>query len=556
MIYILKSFIQLFVFVCFLSSCGSKKKTSIDSAFYAENWHQLDFEKDKIHGISLQKLYNENAFKKNSNLIIIAVLDTQIDLSQEDLKDKIWVNKKEIPYNNIDDDKNGYIDDINGWNYVGKPNGGYFSYGNFEYTRVVKKWDSYFKNKKSVSTDSLKDFEEYRRARAKLEKSIKYYTGWKKSLDFRIKYFQIVEDTINYFFPKKDYTIAKLDSLYQKYKINDKTFKQRRDDNDLDIGALIYYKKTDFENGIKVVKDHIGRSNQFDSIINKNLNVNFVDRDMIKDNPNKLEKGYGNNQLNLYKNLNYHSTVVSGTIAGNRNNNIGVIGFHDNIKIMPLSTSISGDEHDKDIANAIYYAVDNGAKIINMSFGKEFSLEKKWVFDAYKYAEEHNVLIVHISGNDRFDIDKNPYHPNDNDYVNKKELVGNFINVGSISKRTDSTMVSPFSNYGKENVDIFAPGEEIYVAKPNNEYGYDSGTSLAGPMVSGTAALIWLYYPKLTVQQIKSIILDSGVTIDKMVIKPGTKDEKVPFSDLCKTGKVLNTYNAMQLAKKVSQQKQ
>ena len=527
-----------------------------DTANYSkENWQHFDFDNDRIYGISLQKLYDENEIKKNSNYIIVAVLDTQIDLNHEDLKDKIWVNTKEIPNNNIDDDKNGYIDDINGWNFVGKPNGSYFSYGNFEYTRIIKKWDTYFKNINSVSKDSLLFFEEYKRAQTKLEKSITYYSVWKKSLDFRIKYYKLVEDTINYFFPKKDYNVSKLDSLYQKHKINDKTFNQRRDDNDLDLGALIFYKKIDLDLGDKVIGDLIGTSNQLDSILNKNLNVSFVDRDMIQDNPNKLEKGYGNNQLNLFKNLNYHSTVVSGTIAGNRNNNIGVKGFHDNIKIMPLSISISGDEHDKDIAMAIYYAVDNGAKIINMSFGKEFSLEKEWTFDAYKYAEEHNVLIVHISGNDKFDIDTNPYYPNDNNYINKKEVVGNFINVGSISKRIDSTMVSKFSNYGKENVDIFAPGDEIHVAKPYNVYGYDSGTSFAGPMVSGTAALIWLYYPKLTVHEMKNIILESGVTIDKMVVKPGTKDEMVPFSDLCKTGKVLNTYNAFLLAKKISQQK-
>jgi subtilisin family serine protease len=529
----------------------------IDNPNYiSENWHFLDVQKNNISGISLQKLYDEKIIKRNSNSIIVAVLDTQIDLNHGDIKDMVWINTKEIPNNKIDDDKNGYIDDVNGWNFLGKPNGGYFSYGNFEYTRLVKKLSMSFKNIDSVSENSIELFEEYKSAKSKLEKSINYYSNWKRSIDFRIKHYKLVEDTISYFFPKKDYTIPKLDSLYQIHKINDKTFKQRRDDNDLDVGALIFYKKLFIEAGDENMEKLVNRTNQFDSIINRNLNVNFVDRDMIKDNPNKLEKGYGSNKLNLYKNLNYHSTVVSGTIAGNRNNDIGVKGFHNNIKIMPLSISISGDEHDKDIAMAIYYAVDNGAKVINMSFGKEFSLEKKWAFDAYKYAEEHNVLIVHISGNDRFDIDKNPYYPNDNDYVNKKELVGNFINVGSISKRTDSTMVSPFSNYGKENVDLFAPGEEIYVAKPNNEYGYDSGTSLAGPMVSGTAALIWLYYPKLTVHQVKNIILESGITIDKMVVKPGTKDEMVLFSDLCKTGKVLNTYNAMQLAKKISKQKQ
>jgi cell wall-associated protease len=224
---------------------------------------------------------------------------------------------------------------------------------------------------------------------------------------------------------------------------------------------------------------------------------------------------------------------------------------------MPLSISASGDEYDKDIAMAIYYAVDNGAKIINMSFGKEFSLKQEWVSEAFKYAEKNNVLLVHGSGNNRFNVDENPYYPSDIDYLHdtKKELVSNFINVGSISKRTDSTMVSPFSDYGKQNVDLFAPGEEIYVAKPNNEYGYDSGTSLAAPMVSGTAALIWLYYPKLTVQEVKNIILESGGTIDKMVIKPGTKDEMVPFSELSKTGKILNTYNAMKMAEEVSKKK-
>jgi cell wall-associated protease len=546
----------LSLIIVFFISCKTYKKEGSHEIhdYLNENWHQLDVEIDTTRGVSLQKLYVENKIKKNTSSLIVAVLDTQIDLNHEDLKDQIFVNEKEIPNNNIDDDNNGFIDDNNGWNFVGKPNGGYFSYGNFEYTRVVKNWDPYFKKKNFVKEDSIM-FNEYKRAQLKLEKSIKYYVNWKKSIDFRIKYYKIVEDTINYFFPNKNFTIAKLDSLYDLYKINDKTFMQRRDNNDLDLGALIFYKKIFIEAGDENLDNLFIRTNQFDSIINKNLNVNFVDRDMIKDDPNKLEIGYGNNKLNSYENLNYHSTVVSGTIAGNRKNNIGVKGFHDNIKIMPLSISLSGDEHDKDIANAIYYAVDNGAKIINMSFGKEFSLEKKWVFDAFKYAEKHNVLIVHIAGNDKFDIDKNPYYPNDNDYVNNKEIVGNFINVGSISKRTDSTMVSRFSNYGKLNVDIFAPGEEIYVAKPDNKYGYDSGTSLAGPMVSGTAALIWLYYPKLTVHQMKNIIFESGVKIDKMVLKPGTKDEMVHFSDLCKTGKVLNTYNAFLLAKKISREK-
>lgn len=545
----MKKYLISVVLLLLLVSCGLKRIKSKDIL-----WQQKD------SGVfatstSLQKLYNEKVVKNISNSIIVAVLDTQIDLNHEELKGHIWINKNEIANNKIDDDKNGYVDDVNGWNFVGKPNGGYFRYWNFECVRIIKKWENYFTGKNSVQDDSIEYFNEYKRAKIFYESESKFYKNWLKSLVYNVKNRPKVEDTLKYFFPKEDYDMAQLDSLYDKFKINDKRYKQRRDDNDQDLGALIDYMRVSIETGDRKFEDLIEHKNQKDSIVNRNFNVETNDRLFIGDNPDVLEKGYGNGILNNNIYQLTHSTEVSSIIAGEINS-VGVNGFHNNIKIMPLSISVSGDEYDKDIAMAIYYAVDNGAKVINMSFGKEFSLNQKWVTDAFKYAETNNVLLVHSSGNNNFNVDVNRYYPNDFDYFNKKEVVNNFINVGSISKRTDSTMVSKFSNYGKENVDIFAPGEEIYVAKPNNEYGYDSGTSLAGPMVSGTAALVWLYYPKLTVKQVKEIILESGVTIDKMVIKPGTKDEMIHFSELCKTGKVLNTYNAMQLAKKVSKQKQ
>lgn len=542
----MKKYLSIIILLIIIS-CGSKKTTLEKNEI---SWQNFD-SKTNASSMSLNKWHKENNSTKNANQIIVAVLDSQIDLNHEDLKDQIWINEKEISNNNIDDDNNGYIDDVNGWNFIGKPNGGYFRYWNFECVRIVKKWDKYFKNVNSVQDDSIECFNEYKRAKTLFEAESKLYKNWLKSLVYNVKNRPKVEDTLRYFFPKEDYSMYQLDSLYNKYKINDKRYKQRRDDDDQDLGALIDYMRVSMETGDRKFEDLIEHKNQKDSIVNRNFNIEINDRLLIGDNPDVLEKGYGNNKLNKNIYQLTHSTEVSSIIAGKRKSN----GFHNNIKIMPLCISVSGDEHDKDIAMAIHYAVDNGAKIINMSFGKEFSLNQKWVSDAFKYAEKNNVLLVHCSGNNSFNVDFNRYYPSDLDYFNKNEVVGNFINVGSISKRTDSTMVSPFSNYGKENVDIFAPGEEIYVAKPNNEYGYDSGTSLAGPMVSGTAALIWLYYPKLTVQQMKSIILESGVTIDKMVVKPGTTNEMVPFSDLCKTGKVLNNYNAFLLAKKVSKQK-
>lgn len=530
------------------------------SAFYSCSLSNVN-QKRKLIAYEKNDLFVDTKNFNFQDKIIVAVLDSQLDINHKDLKNQIWVNKNEIPSNNIDDDNNGYVDDINGWNFVGKANGGFFSYGNFEYTRLVQKYSGLIRNKSkndslSFQTDSLSFQTEYTNAKTKLENQLDFYRNWKNSIEFHIVNNKKVKDTLRFFLKTEDCTIFQLDSLYNIYKINNKSFYERKKDNDQDLGALIDYMRVRFQTKRQKIEDLLLINSNLDSIINKNLNINFVDRKYISDNPNILNEKYGNPNVFLYPALALHSTEVSSLIISNRFNEKGIIEYHDNIKIMPLSISISGDEHDKDIANAIYYAVNNGAKIINMSFGKEFSLEKKWVKDAFKYAEENNVLLIHSSGNNKFDIDKNHYYPNDLDYSNKNEFVGNFINVGSISKRTDSTMVSPFSNYGKENVDIFAPGEEIYVAKPNNEHGYDSGTSLAAPIVSGTAALIWLYYPKLTVHQVKNIILESGITIDKMVIKPGTKDEMVPFSDLCKTGKVLNTYNAMQLAKKISKQKQ
>lgn len=543
-------YMKLFAFlICMiLASC----KTNFSD--HEENKKKI-FQNDS-NEISLENWHLVNKKQEKKNEIIVAVLDSQIDLNHEDLIDQIWTNKKEIPSNNIDDDKNGYIDDVNGWNFTGHKSNGFTRYRNFEYTRIVRLKKEYLKFNSKNRKDSLLFLNEYSLIDKKQKEELAYYKNWLKSIEYAVKIRPKAIDTLKYFFPKENYTYEQLDSLYKKNKINEKTFKQRRDSNDSDLGALINSIMIGVQMGNKEKEQLFESKNQLDSIVNRNLNIDYDDRKFIDDNSYVLQKGYGNNKLNNNIYQLTHCTEVSSIIAGQRNN-VGVNGFHNKIRIMPLCISVSGDEHDKDIAMAIYYAVDNGAKVINMSFGKEFSLNQEWISDAFKYAEKHNVLLVHSSGNNNFNVDEYSYYPSDIDYVRnkEKELVGNFINVGSISKRTDSTMVSPFSNYGKENVDIFAPGEEIYVAKPNNEYGYDSGTSLAGPMVSGTAALIWLYYPKLTVQQIKSIILESGVTIDKMVIKPGTKDEMVPFSDLCKTGKVLNTYNAMQLAKKVSQRK-
>ena len=535
------------------------KKPSIVDGF--RFWAQKDFLQDNIPGISLDKWYQKNKIQPQQKNIVVAVIDTQIDLNHEDLKGQIWTNSKEIANNNIDDDQNGYIDDIHGWSYISAKNGAYVVWANFEYVRFVRKWQPVFQGKieSQILPLDLPNFREYQRAIKMLDKNYDYYLNWLNSTKYSVNLFPRVKDTLKHFFPKEDYTIKDLDSLYKIYKINDKTYRQRRLDNDKDLGALIGFMKFKFEENEKTFEDILDVNKQMDSIVNKNLNINFNDRATLGDNSEILNKGYGNNNISAnikgIRQIKDHSTEVSGIIAANRNNSLGIKGFSNKIKIMPLHISCSGDENDKDIANAIRYAVDNGAKVINMSFGKEFSVHKEWVFEALQYAEQHQVLIIHCAGNERFNNDEEPYYPNDNCFDGSPEICNNFINVGSVSRRMDSSFVSAFSNYGKITVDLFAPGEEIYTTCAENKYKIDSGTSLAAPMVSGTAALIWLYYPNLSVQEVKKIILDSGTAYDLEVIVPGTKDKKVKFSELSKSGKVVNVYNAMQMAEKVSKSK-
>lgn len=540
----------------FKSVTGKKSYTGEE----IKSWHQKDFAFDTIPGISLEKWYSKNKKKPKNKNIIVAVVDTQIDKNHEDLKGQLWINTKEIPNNVIDDDQNGYIDDINGWSFTGTNSGSYVVWNRYEYVRIVQYWGKLFENKteSQINEKDLWKFKEYQRALKTFEEKTKYYGNWYKSLKHDVAIYPLVKDTLKYFFPKEDYTYKQLDSLYKKYKINDKRYRQRRDDNDKDLGALISYMMSNLEVGENSFKELKDKETQLDSVLNKNLNINYNERLSIGDNPNILEKGYGNNKISNtiegVRTIQDNNTMVSGILAANRNNNIGIKGIA-NIIIMPLNISPSGDEHDKDIAMAVRYAVDNGAKIINMSFGKEFSMHKDWVSDAFKYAEEHNVLLVHSAGNDGEDLDKTIHYPNDQNYNGIRGICNNFINVGSTNKNFGEKFVSDYSNYGKQNVDLFAPGEDIYTTGSGNIYKTDSGTSFSVPMVCGTAALIWSYYPNLTAKEVKQIIIDSGTPYDIEVILPGTKDKKVPFSELSKSGKVLNVYNAMQLAKKVSKKK-
>lgn len=505
-------------------------------------WHFRDFENDSIPGASIAKAH-DLVKNKQGKVIVVAVIDTELDIAQEELKNQIWTNQGEIPDNNIDDDNNGYIDDIHGWNYVGSTKDDDLPYSSYDYVRIIKKYDTLFKGFVSVKEvpDSLqKEFHLYQKA------YMAYNSAVKKRHD-EIARYKRIENRYNkglltakkYFFDK-DYDISKLDSL--KEKLSD-------EEEIKNISKLSKYLEYEIDN------DWIDGHIDFEKHKLKTfLNFDYNERYLTNDNTNDLNDiPYGNNYVQGIEKIS-HSTEVSSVIAAKRNDTL-VEGINDMVKIMPLSISVAGNEHDKDIALAIRYAVDNGAKVINMSIGKDFSLHPTWVYDAIAYAAENEVLIVTSSGNDAYDLDRIENYPNDakDDGI---EFANNFIKVGNSSNEFNSKLVQRASNYGKMEVDIFAPGTKI-PCLTRWRATTDTGTSVSSAVVSGIASLILSYYPNLTAAEVKEIIMESGISFDIMVHKPSFNKEKelVPFSSLSKSGKIINAYNALLLAEEVSSNK-
>ena len=478
-------------------------------------WSHLDLVKDTIPGMSVDKAYNELLKSKKGTKIIVAVIDGGLDVDQEDLKGKIWINKKEIAGNNKDDDNNGYVDDINGWNFLGDSND-----ENLELTRIVKKGDD--------------GSETYKKAKAELDQKLAETNQQKPQVDMIAK----ADKDMQTLLKKEVYTADDL----KKVTTTDTGLNQSK----MIMMSVATQAGPGFQSDIK---DYI---NQVYGMINYNLNVNFDGRKIVGDNPDDInDKNYGNpNVKSLDVENTFHGTNVSGIIAQIRANNIGGDGIANNVEIMALRAVPNGDEYDKDIALAIRYAVDNGAKVINGSFGKDYSSHKEWVWDAIKYAESKDVLIVTASGNDGKDIDVEPSYPTDSP-DKTAEIVANYMCIGALNYEYGSGVVANFSNYGAKNVDIFAPGVKVYASNPNNKYKLVDGTSFASPNTAGVAALVRSYYPNLKASQVKRIIMDSGTPITTTVVV-GEAKTKIPFSSTCVSGKIVNAYNALKMAEEIS----
>jgi len=519
-------------FITVLSICGF---TLCGSAFAQQpDWQNKDLEKDTVFGISTEKAYSELLKGKKAKPVIVAVMDSGIDTLQEDLKGALWVNPGEIPGNGKDDDHNGYADDLHGWDFIGGAKGD-VNYDNLEITRLIRQQNSFYDSLAytAVPAQDLKGYQEYRKMK-------KNYDGQLEEASATVDNINEINKALDTMLRKMGTTKPGLADIQNYTAGGPEEEKVKR----LLTGQLAA--NPDYDAFKKLLSDTY---EHYKILVDYQLNQDFDPRNMVGDDYNNSnQRNYGNNDV--YGPHALHGTHVAGIIGAVRNNEIGMNGIADHVQLMSVRVVPEGDERDKDVANGIRYAVDNGAKIINMSFGKPYSRDKKAVDEAVKYAMSKDVLIIHAAGNDGKNID-NP----DNAFVPAKYYQDNsgeaaaWINVGASGPKDDSTLVASFSDYGKVNVDVFAPGVRIYSTIPDNKYAYENGTSMAAPVVTGLAALIREYYPKLTAVQVKDIIMRSVVKpAHQVMVKENGLIKDVWLSDICVSGGVVNAYNALKLA--------
>ncbi|NQX51987.1 S8 family peptidase [Pedobacter panaciterrae] len=579
-------YILLFAFSFILSNSAFSQSKDVK---LPSNWYNLDLVADGYFGISTEKAYKELlSNKKPKQNVIVAVIDGGVDINHEDLKDVLWTNKKEIPGNGIDDDGNGYVDDIHGWNFIGSKKGN-LAYDNLELVRILRVYGpKYVSTIRSTVLDSAQKEEYALYLKANAEFGKKY-----NDAHYTFGIVSIINKVLDSVAAINNKKIPSLEDI-------DKYVADNEDEEQ--VKKIIRGGSKDSGGIDKFYKEMKDAYKQYDVMLKYNLNVKYDQRQELvgDDYTNAKERLYGNNDV-AGPNAE-HGSHVSGIIGANRSNSIGINGIANSVSIMAIRVVPEGDERDKDVANGIRYAVDNGAKVINMSFGKGYKWNKEVVDEAVKYAEQKGVLLVHAAGNDNEDVDVKENYPNKyfdgpeaaaykksikkdalsalpfkieqnqaqnqgmrrgpNSVVIKKAVIdtakfklphaSNWIEVGASAYANDANLKASFSNYGKYNVDVFAPGFMINSTVPGSKYEEFDGTSMAAPVVSGLSALILSYYPDLKPNQVREIIMKS---VSKVLQKVKYKNERgetvrVPFSDLCVSGGIVNAYEALKLAER------
>jgi len=484
-------------------------------------WSHLDPIQDTVPGMSVDRAYAEVVKNRKGSPVVVAIIDSGIDLAHEELQDLLWENPKEIAGDGLDNDQNGYIDDVHGYNFLGES-----YHEQMEFARIVSK--------------KLGDVSLQKKASAHLEPKV-------TEAKMAILQFQQIEQVVRSAHENIQKKLGK-----ENYTLEDvEKYEPQNEEEEQVIGLLaqVMAMGQDIPAALADLQEGIA---YYQTQLEYNLNLTFDGRKSVGDNPYEIKNtGYGNGNPGHQLEEESHGTHVAGILAANRVNKKGVNGVAENVQLMALRAVPDGDEYDKDIALAIRYAVDQGAKVINASFGKKFSPNASWVQEALRYAAAKDVLFVHAAGNDgvNLDLSENPNFPNDAYSQSSPTTENNYLSVGALTPYYGPNLIASFSNYGKKGVDIFAPGDEIFSTLPNSNYGVEGGTSMAAPAVAGMAALIRSLYPQLTAVQVKGIILDSGLSIP-MKVRVG--EEELFLAEFCVSGKIANLYTALLLAEQVA----
>ena len=503
------------------------------NAQFVPGWQHLDPQIDSVLGISTNRAY-EYLKNKQSKQVIVAIIDNGAELTHEDLKGQFWINPNEIEGNGIDDDKNGYVDDIHGWNFLGNSRGENIKRETTELTRFYGTLSKKFEKSDSTRFNQ-KEWTEFRQYH-------KIKQEYQKQLEEKNEEIYLYQ---NILFNCRE-TDKILKEFLKKDSYSEVDLKSIPDSVENACSAAKYMLKVSMAGlSISRLEGMIDNNKQdLETRLNPDFNIR---KKIIGDKPDDLnDNKYGNNQVDAQSP--YHGTGVAG-IIGALYNNIGVDGIAKNVKLMILRALPNGDEQDKDVALSILYAVNNHADIISCSFGKPLSAHPEFVEYAIKKAEQAGVLIVHASGNNGQNNDSIPTYPTG--YYADGSRATNWINVGASGVKDDENLLAYFSNYGKKSVDVFAPGVDINACILNNKYELSSGTSIAAPVVAGIAAVLKSYYPKLKAEQMKEIIIKSTYKPKTNKINlPNNQNVKVSLDQISVSGGIASLYNALLLAEK------
>lgn len=538
-ILIAASFLTVFGFT------NAQEKADVQKENESKTWYHKNYDATKVYGVNTQGAYD---FFESKGLkpitVIVGVLDSGVEVDHPGLIGNMWANPNEVPNNGKDDDGNGYVDDIYGWNFIGGAKDD-INVDNLEVTRMVAKYQPIFEGK---------DSETNKANQAKMPEEFKMYMKSKKIYDTKSARVKGMEK--NLMMIKE--TVPTMVSLLKGKNLTPEVLKGVTPANQKEMIALqimgqvvqdkefVGKNSTEFEKKINEVLDgEIEKVNSGSQ--SKQYDLNFDPRkEIVGDNYDDYsERIYGNNHYEGPDAL--HGTHVAGIIAGLPHDSEVQHGVASKVaKIMTVRTVPDGDERDKDIANAIRYAVDNGAKILNMSFGKPVSPGKEEVWKAFKYAQDKGVLLVKAAGNDNEDISEHIHYPTN--WVNVTDaqpIVNNVLTVGASTKNPEKLRAS-FSNYDEKLVDVFAPGTEIYSTVPDAKYMYLQGTSMASPVVAGAATILKAYMPNLTPAQMIEALVE---TSNKSTVNANLQeDANADFSVLSRAGGVIDVKKAAEYA--------